>query len=71
MKCVNKEIDKKGRTVLVTETDRFLRKPKVRKFVATETVIRNKYWTWRELPDMTLVPDVTSFQLDAWMKEIV
>ena len=30
--------------------------------------IADDYWRWLELPDMRLVPDSLSFQLDAWKK---
>lgn len=36
-----------------------------RKFVATEESPRG-YWNWLEMDAMKLVPDVLSFQLDAW-----
>jgi len=27
------------------------------------------YWSWLKLPDLELVPDGMSFQLDAWYRE--
>lgn len=36
-----------------------------RKFRATNR-IAGKFWTWLEYPNMTLVPDYLSFQLDEW-----
>lgn len=65
MKATNIEIGKDGKTIITTETSRFLRKPKIRKFVASEKIVGN-YYKWLELPDNLLVTDLLSFQLDSW-----
>lgn len=37
------------------------------RYMAVEEIVKD-YWTWLELPSMTIVPDSLSFQLDAWKK---
>ena len=56
-----------GKTVITTETPRLLRKPITRRFVA-EKKVAGDFFSWLELPDMLLVPDRLSFQLDAWKR---
>ncbi len=67
MRCVGKE-RLNDKVVLITETDRFLRNPKTRKFYASKCLV-SSYWTWLELPHKTIVPDALSFQLDSWLGE--
>ena len=61
-----------GLTIITTETKRikgmlWWKKEVIyiREFKAVKR-IAGDYWTWLELPDMKLVPDDLSFQLDAW-----
>jgi len=68
MRCIGHKIQPDGKTVLITETKRFLRKPKVREFCATRR-IAGRFWQWLELPDKILVPDLLSFQLNEWLEE--
>ncbi len=66
MKLINKE-ELDSKPVLVTETKRFLLKPKIRKFIAQSQLVKG-YWEWLELPNKYIVYDNLSFQLDAWMR---
>jgi len=65
MKMVSKEFVASN-SVITTEEKGFFR-VKVRKFEA-QIEYPKGYWDWLELPDYTLVPDVLSFQLNAWNK---
>ena len=53
-----------GKTVITTE-NRFLFWKTQTKFIAQKESPKG-YWTWLELPNLTLVPDNLSFQLDEW-----
>ena len=66
MKMVSKEFVA-SKAVITTEERGFFFNVKVRKFEA-QIEFPKGYWRWLELPDYTLVPDVLSFQLDAWNK---
>ena len=67
MKYKSIEKAENGKPVVVTETPRFLLKPKIRKFMA-ERQRTNNFWSWVELPEFDLVPDRLSFQLDTWYR---
>lgn len=57
-----------GKLVLTVEFPFLFLFKKTRKFLASEERVPNKYWTWVELPNKTLVPDRLSFQLDYWAR---
>ena len=69
MKLIGKE-NLDGKPVLVTETKRFLLKPKIRKFVAQSIMVKG-FWEWLELPNKNIVGDYLAFQLDAWMRDSI
>ena len=54
-----------GKAVITAEESKFVFWKKQTKFVAQEEFTKG-YWRWLELPNLTLVPDELSFQLDAW-----
>ena len=67
MKLKFKKIDDKGRDLLICES-KFLFFKRERKFVAQSRLCKG-FWSWLELPNLTIVPDGISFQLDAWNNE--
>ena len=67
MRLKSKTTDDNGRDILVCE-DRVLFWRRERRFVAQSEYPRG-YWAWLELPNKRIVPDILSFQLDAWNKE--
>jgi len=65
---VKKEINEKG-YIIITYTYSFLfglLKPQ-KQFLATEECPYG-YWNWRKLPNLELIGDRASFQLDSWCK---
>ena len=66
MRMIKKEIIN-GKSVITTEKSKFRFWKKEQKFVAQKEFPKG-YWTWLELPNLTLVPDSLSFQLDEWNK---
>lgn len=63
MRMVKKEVIN-DKSVITTES-KFLWWKNEQKFVAQREFPKG-YWTWLELPNLTLVPDSLSFQLDEW-----
>ena len=53
-----------GKSVITTES-KFLWWKTQTKFIAQREFPKG-YWTWLELPNLTIVPDNLSFQLDKW-----
>ena len=49
-----------------TETKRIFFKPKIRQFISNSGV--GEFRDWVEMPDLKIVPDILSFQLDKWNK---
>jgi len=65
MEFVKKEVQD-GRSVVTVEVKRIFRKPKQIQYLAESETVKGEYWSWLELPGKKLVPDLLSFQLDAW-----
>ena len=71
MKAINIDANAKQPTIQAEETYRniFFRKKKIHvTFKAVSVIVPMKYWEWLEMPDMKVVPDTLSFQLDAWLR---
>ena len=56
-----------GKTVITTSTPFFHFWFRIREFEAQREFPAN-HWDWLELPNRTLIPDMLSFQLNAWMR---
>ena len=54
-----------GGKAVITIERRFLFWKFQTKYVAQKEFPKG-YWTWLELPNLTVVDDILSFQLDAW-----
>jgi hypothetical protein len=54
-----------GKAVITTEESKFVFWKTQTKYVAQREITKG-YYTWLELPNLTLVPSRLSFQLDAW-----
>lgn len=56
----------KGKPVVITSKKSWFGfKSKTVKFLCSENYV-STYWKWLKLPEMILVPDNMSFQLDEW-----
>ena len=67
MRCVGIEFDEKKKPVLLIEEKKWFRR-KITKYIAYNRITGN-FYEWLELPEMIIVPDVLSFQLDVWLEQ--